>query len=276
MLRLVLLFLFAATLLPLAGPAQAETPADKTRAIADTTNIKWQQFGEDLEVAQVSYQSTPFFWAQVTFVRTALKQYRVGVIRAAEFSRKGANVSALCRLSGGAFCINANFFDQDGNPLGIVISRGISHQKMHKGGKTLTGVFQIERNELRIVNRSDFNPGSVLEAIQAGPRLITGHEPVSGVRDEERTRRSGVCIDRSSRLLFFAVSSDFIGLSIGDLQKILIHPDIDCEDALNLDGGGSSQLYLSNHVAGAAPGATELFIRGRDDVPIALALFPTT
>ncbi len=242
-------------------------------SLAQAPEVAWQKLGDDLDVAQVNYQSSPVFSSQVTFLRTSLTRYRVGIVRAAEFGKKNANVNVLCHLSKAIACINANFFDENGDPLGLVVSKGIIHQKMHKGGNTLTGVFQVGRNEMSIVNRSDFIPGVGLEVIQAGPRLLSHHQPIEGLKDDGKTRRSGLCIDEKKRLILYAVSSDIMGVSIPDMQKILLMKGLDCTDALNLDGGGSSQLYVSNDIPGVMEGATELFLRGRDDVPIAVALF---
>ena len=64
-----------------------------------------------------------------------------------------------------------------------------------------------------------------------------------------------------------------MGVSIAEIQNMLLQEGVDCRDALNLDGGGSAQFFLDSHLPGALPELQEVTIHGRDDVPVALGLF---
>ena len=238
-------------------------------------SAQWRTLGDDLEFAELSVSTRIFFSSKLTFLRTSLARYRVGLVRAAEFGWKRADVKTLCQASRAAVGINSNFFDEQGDPLGLVVTRGIMHQRIHQGGSTLTGVFQASRKRISIVNRSSFSREQALEALQAGPRLLASGQPVAGLRETlSLPKRAGVCIDSQGRLIFFAVSSRFFGLSLDTLQQTLRRPEIDCSDALNLDGGGSVQLYVSGKLPGAAHETAEISITGDDQVPVILALFP--
>jgi exopolysaccharide biosynthesis protein len=72
----------------------------------------------------------------------------------------------------------------------------------------------------------------------------------------------------------FVVSSGLLGVSLEQLQDELQRPGIDCLDALNLDGGGSSQLWVNGSIQGAPNGFEEISIQASDPVPVAFALFP--
>lgn len=232
----------------------------------------WQPVVEDLDRASVQIGSGNIFSSELTLFRTSLNNFRVEVVRALDYGRQRAAVSELCERSKGALCINANFFDEDGAALGLVVHRGITVQKIHRGGQTLTGIFFASRDGVHIVARSLFTPDRAFEAVQAGPRVIENRKPVSGVELTSRSRRSGVCVDGEKRLVLFAVSSGFLGVSMEELQAALSRRDIDCVDALNLDGGGSSQLYLDPTIRGPNKTNPGIDIKGRDDVPVALAL----
>jgi uncharacterized protein YigE (DUF2233 family) len=232
----------------------------------------WRRVGQDLEMLQREAVSAGLFTPQVTFFRTALETYDLQVLRARDFGRQRMSVASLCRLSRASLCINANFFDENGESLGLVIHRGIQLEPIHKGGSTLTAVLTVTRNNVDIVHRSSFNPKSSLEALQAGPRLVKDSRAVSGLNDNARSRRSGVCIDKNKRIIVFITSSNFAGLSFSELQQELLRSEIDCIDALNLDGGGSSQLFLSSEITDPSPGLSDLHIAGRDEVPVVLAL----
>jgi exopolysaccharide biosynthesis protein len=243
------------------------------RSIADEFTVEWKKVGDDLEIASVDVQTKNFLKAEAVMVRSALQRYRVGVVRAAEYGLLRGSVKTLCRAGRATVCINANFFDESGSPLGLVISRGIEHKRLHKGGDTLTGVFQVTRDGPQIISRADFEPAKVIEAVQAGPRLLLSGSKVQGLRDLASTRRSGVCLDAEHRLIMFAVSPGIVGISVEEMQNLLLDPGINCQNALNLDGGSSSQLYINSAVLGAVSGFQEVSVPGRDDVPVALGLF---
>jgi len=232
----------------------------------------WRAIAPDLETTVVS---TGPFSADLVLVRTQLKRYRIEVIQASVFGSPRGSVNRLTESAGAILGINANFFDEIGRPLGLVVSRGKGIQRLHGGGKTLTGVFAIDSNGPRIDSRISYSPTGVREAIQAGPRLIANGAAVHGLKSSgAAARRAGVCIDNAQRVIFFVVSSGFLGLTFDELQRILIRPGIDCRDALNLDGGGSAQLRVNPGIVQGGLKTAEIFIPGADEVPVILGLFP--
>lgn len=241
------------------------------------TPVVWRIVGDDLKIAKVKFSPKPLFYTEMLFLKTTLKRYRVGVILAEEFGRDRASAKFLCQKAKAVACINANFFDTDYKPLGLVIKRGIKYNPMHKEGQTLTGVFSFNNKQLTIINRSALSLRNTIGAVQAGPRLISNGKALSGLREKSSlSRRSGVCIDKNNHLIFYAVSSGLLGISIQKLQELLLHPRIACQSALNLDGGGSTQFYMTNKLSGAPEDFKDFVIYGRDDVPVALGLFPTS
>jgi hypothetical protein len=54
---------------------------------------------------------------------------------------------------------------------------------------------------------------------------------------------------------------------------VLIHPSIECVEALNFDGGGSSSMYISGEIQGHAGAIKEENFPGTDEVPVAIGLF---
>jgi len=236
---------------------------------ADTDS--WRRIAPDLETTSAS---TGAFSADLILVRSRLERYRVGVVQATDHGVQRASVRRLVEATGAILGINANFFDEAGRPLGLVTSQGAVRQRLHGGGRTLTGVFAVDGRGPRIDSRISYSPVGVQEAIQAGPRLVTQGVPTAGLKSSgAAARRAGVCLDRENRLIFFAASSGFLGLTLEELQRILTRPEIDCRDALNLDGGGSAQLYVSPGVVAGGLRTAEIFIPGADEVPVMLGLF---
>lgn len=237
--------------------------------VAQEVSVKFERVGDDLEIAESQIDTGTLFDARVVLVRSSLRRYNIAAIQAAN---GGSDVRQMCENSRAIACVNANFFDVDGKALGLVVSRGITHHKIHLGGRTLSGVLALTPEGVRIGERDAINLASVSEAIQAGPLLVV--EGVKRAINEKGapTRRAGVCLDANKRLILYAVYSSFSGVSISAVQDLLVSKGVGCRDALNLDGGGSAQLFVSPHLPGAAQDFTGVDIQGRDQVPVALGL----
>jgi exopolysaccharide biosynthesis protein len=236
----------------------------------DDSAVAWNTLNPGLEFSRLSLHSGTVFSSSMILLR-ADSSYSLRAIRATQFGWNRASVKALCKAAGADACINANFFDEQGRALGLVVSRGIIYNKMHHGGGTLTGVLYSTDKETRIVHRDSFSFNGALEAIQAGPRLLVDGKPIEGVKDSSSSSNlSGVCIDANRRLVLFRVNAGVFGGSLNGLQKNLLRPDIGCVDALNFDGGGSSQLFIS---ADATSLENDESLPGEDDVPVAMGFF---
>lgn len=247
-------------------PCEAQSP---------TEPFTWEKLGGGLEQTNFRINGDSIISSSIAIVRSDMRSHRIGVIRASEFGWKQATVQSLCKASGAVACINANFFDEQGKPLGLVISRGILHQKVHKGGGLLTGVLFVTSKAIGVAHRDGFSTEGVVEAVQAGPRLVSKGNIVEGLRESSRSSNlSGICIDAQDRLSIFRVTSGVFGGSLHQLQNVLIQPQLGCVEALNFDGGGSSSMYISGEIQGHAGAVREENFPGTDEVPVAIGLFP--
>lgn len=240
---------------------------------ADQVKVNWVNIAPDLEVSEIGVPA--LFSSQLLLVRTSLKDFKFSVGLASDFGSQVTTAKGIAEKSGASLAINANFFDPDLKALGLVVNRGIQRNKIHKGGRVLTGIFELNSSGLGIYHRDGYSSSRAIEAIQAGPRLIADGQSISGLETNDGvTRRSGICIDQKGRVIIFCSVSNLGGISLGNLQVILSDPGIGCKDALNLDGGGSAQLFIKNR--GSAPGANsyERFFPGMDEVPVFLLLKP--
>lgn len=235
----------------------------------------WIKLGDDLELLERSFPTDALIGTPMVFIRSKLSRYRIEVVRAREFGWKRATIKALTIKSNAAAGINANFFDENGKALGLVVSRGTLFQGVQMGGSVLTGIFVAAPNSISILPRTKFNPEGFSEAVQAGPRLLINGVRVAELREQETSsRRAGVCVDEEKRVIFYSVASTLSGITMNALQDALLSSDIKCRDALNLDGGGSAQLYLSNTIAGGTSSPRSIYIFGRDEIPVGLVLVP--
>jgi uncharacterized protein YigE (DUF2233 family) len=239
--------------------------------------LTWEKLSSGLEQTNFKINGDSIISSSIAIVRSDMQSHRIATIRASEFGWKHATVQALCKAAGAVACINANFFDEQGKPLGLVISRGIIHQKLHKGGGLLTGILFVTPKSVGVAYRDTFSTEGVVEAVQAGPRLVSKGTIVEGLKESSRSSNlSGICIDAQQRVSIFRVTSGVFGGSLHQLQSVLTQPQIGCVEALNFDGGGSSSMYISGEIQGHAGAVREENFPGTDEVPVAIGLFPAS
>ncbi len=240
------LYLLLLAILLLAQPCPVMAEFRVLKPGFETGGIKVQSgiFASELAIVRVD----PKLWS--------LRVYKSSEPKTAQEVSTATNSDAV---------INANFFGTDLKPLGLIIADSKLQHPLQLGGKTLTGVFFRDRNQSKIVFRDKFKVSNeITEAIQAGPRLISEGQSIS-IPQDSSTRRSAIAIDRKGRILLFASKDRFPGLSLVELQEILLRKELEIQDALNLDGGGSSQLYVSSQNPG-----NKIDVSGGDKVPVFL------
>ncbi len=244
-------------------PIRVESPPSQ-----DLPGI-WKPVTTDLWSAQVTLPGNAIFSSELLAFRSTLTKFSVAILKASEVGTQRSTVRYLADSAGAVVAVNGSFFDEYGKPLGLIVARGILTQPLHKRGNTLTSVFAIGGGRPQIRARSEFSPASITEAIQAGPRLLKGGSAVPGLDERDTiTRRSGLCIDRGGALVMFATSSRLRGVTLSQLQQVL-PSTFGCVDAINLDGGGSSQMFFRGF---SSAGIESISLDGQDLVPNAIGL----
>lgn len=156
--------------------------------------------------------------------------------------------------------INGGYFDGEGKPMGLRV----------RGGKRLTrlrkanwGVFWIKNGRAKIQHTRDYSSTTRPdEAIQCGPRLVVAGKTTD--LKPQWDRRTGIGIDRSGRVVLAIADGQ---LSLEEFAKAFAASNgLGCRDALNLDGGGSTQLAYTRNgkrevVDGAWPVPDAIAIR---------------
>jgi len=181
----------------------------------------------------------------------------------------GANTKTFAEMTGAIAAINANYFDEKGRALAYLktaakeINRSVSKHSLY------TGVFGLRDGSPFVMHRDDFKPSQASEALQSGPLLLHRGTTVGVMRGLGRyARRAVVGIDRDGRVIIAVTDAVLGGLSFAELQALFAKPkaQLDTTDLLNLDGGGSAQLYLK-------AGSLEEWVAGTTDVPVAIGFF---
>lgn len=241
-----------------------------TEESSATDAIRWQEVEPGYAIARYNISSPgALIPSPVVIARFDPDYFIFQAVSAKKLNRDQSDVKAFVEHELGFAAINANFFDTAGAALGLVVDHGQVTNRLHSGGNALTGVIFQDLDGLRIVHRSEFRHNTEIEfALQAGPRLIADGKPLPIESAHATSRRSGCAITRSGNLLLYATVLRFPGATLMEIQKLLLVPGLDVKDALNFDGGGSSQLYLTRVDGGGDP----LLISGGDTIPVALVV----
>ena len=177
---------------------------------------------------------------------------------------KTTSIRSLVEKSGALLGVNANFFDPTGKPLGLVMKNG----KVISAKKDISwwGIFSMEKNKAKIVHSSDWSSKNHPDvAFQAGPRLVVAGR-VPALKDES-SQKTAIGINRKGHIILLVT---YYPLSIRELAQLMSLPEskggLDCNYALNFDGGSSSQLY-------AKIGDFELKVPSFVGVPVGLGVF---
>jgi hypothetical protein len=158
--------------------------------------------------------------------------------------------------------INASFFDTEGRAMGLAVDEGRS-----TGGsrRPSWGALVVEGKKARITLGADIGDHPAPRLIVQGiPRLVVGGK-VPGLKPQF-AERSAVCAGGSSVTLVVSTKAEanaFARFLAGSPEK----GGLGCLDALNLDGGPSTQLVVK------LPGL-DLSLRGGWGVPNALVVTP--
>ena len=113
---------------------------------------EWKKLDEDLYFKSINYDSG-LFSSDLILIRTKLEKFALSVVPAKELGKESIYVDDAVKAKNAVLGINANYFDEFGNPLGLVVSKGIQRSKVHKGGDTLTGIFYLNKSSYNIINR---------------------------------------------------------------------------------------------------------------------------
>lgn len=227
------------------------------RAYADG----WQKLASGIEYRDMG-ASIINPWSHIHVFRVNLKQNELRVVSAKSLNKTNASASEFATLSHGLIAINGGFFTQEFKPLGL----RISNYKTLNPLKPISwwGIFYTQNNNAYLSNIKNFKTNdSINFAIQSGPRLI-----VKGRKIQLKpgyAQRSALGITAKGKVILLVTEN--LTMTTEELAKLMSTAPLSCQDALNLDGGSSSQVY-------AKMKGLNLNVHGFSNVSDALVVVP--
>ncbi len=147
--------------------------------------------------------------------------------------------------------VNGGFYDQQGDPIGWLISQRRTISQPVKSD-LLNGYLSLKNNQIFI---DSTRPTSWVDfGLQTGPLLIANNAPlILKIKDDESKRRIVAAKTNDNQLIFLAIvgqDSLFSGPMLADTPAITaaIANQINANftSAINLDGGSASAFYTED------------------------------
>ncbi|CAM4420393.1 MAG: hypothetical protein LEGION0403_FIIPPAGN_02155 [Legionella sp.] len=177
-------------------------------------------------------------WSHIYAFRIDLNNNKLAIVSAKSLALKNASADQFAEHSQALLSINGGFFDHQFNPLGLRINNYRQENPLKR--ISWWGVFYIKQNKAHISSLSRFSQDNEISfAMQSGPRLlIKGRIPSLKPGEADR---SALGITAKGKVIILVSTN--ATMSTNKLAHLLKAPPLSCVDAINLDGGSSSQLY---------------------------------
>lgn len=155
------------------------------------------------------------------------------------------DLAAAMQRAHGLAGVNGGYFDPHNAPVGLLVSGGKLIAPLRKA-RLLSGVLTVSKGRVELLRSAEYSSRkNPIAALQCGPFLVDGGQPVAGLNDNRSARRTFILTSGSDRAALGFCSS----VTLAELGDILatprITPDLKVQRALNLDGGSSSAFWFA-------------------------------
>lgn len=164
-----------------------------------------------------------------------------------------ADAAEAARTRGGVAGINAGFFTPEGAPLGWVVSAGKISGSWNSASSLGSGIWHVNSSGTNAISRREQlgrnAAAGMRELIQAGPLLVENGRAVSGLESTKTSARSIIFWDGGTQWwtgCSTPCTLDALAQALAKDQPA----GWPIRQALNLDGGRSSDLWISGSVSG--------------------------
>lgn len=189
---------------------------------------------------------------EINLVEIDLKKYRKKIHIAAD-SKELKKTSQFATEAGALVAINGGFFDmKNGGSWDYVKVNNKVINTTKKKTDRANAILLIDKKAIKIQSDSaiDYEKSSVPSMLVSGPLLIyQGQNAMLSDNpfNNNRHPRSAIAITSDQKLIFIVVdgrNSLAAGMNLTELAKTLRW--LGAKDAMNVDGGGSSTLYVKD------------------------------
>ncbi len=183
-------------------------------------------------------------------------------LRMSSEANRGKTVSSIAEAEGAVIAVNASFFREDHSVCGVAVARGTPWKRVHDD-RCIHGIGWGRAPEswtlfsTKGLAKGPF-PAGVTEVVSGYPTLLNGGVPCDGSTPvcaipsaapasfREKNPRTILGVDAARTKAFLVVvdgrRADAAGLALE--ESIALLRSLGVHDAVNLDGGGSTELWI--------------------------------
>lgn len=175
----------------------------------------------------------------VSVLEVDLRKAKLRVVDATGKER----TSALAAKTRAVAAVNGGYFNGKGDPVGLLKIDG-----KILGDANERPAIGVDAKDRVLIRASPGSWKDAVHAMGAGPMLVEeGKVRVGGGFGHEKSRhpRTAAGLAAKSRLILVAVDGrvpEALGMTCEELAKLMI--DLGCHTAINLDGGGSTTMWV--------------------------------
>ena len=177
-------------------------------------------------------------WPHIHVFKVKIRAYEFKLLMQQELGQRFPSIQQYAEYQHAPLAFNGGFFDSRHRPLGLRISAS----KQLNPFKPISwwGVFQIKHQQASILSANNIKARDHVEfAIQSGPRLIVDkHIPALRPGYAERT---ALCVLKPDEVAVI-ITQNF-PMTLKQLAMTLQGAPLYCDNAINLDGGSSTQFF---------------------------------
>ena len=251
-------------------PGQAPTRVKFNDTLTVTETGSWRSVRKGVEQRKIAFlRSEPNYTMELKLLRLDPQIISARLLSSSDMQAKSATAQSFVEISGAIAAVNGNYFDERGRPLAYLKTADKEINRVVSKHALYTGMFAIIDGNPMVLHRDEFTPAQAREALQSGPLLLNRGTAVQTMPGLGRyARRSVLGIDKAGRIVIAVTDAVIGGLSFVELQELFSNNkwQLDTPELLNLDGGGSAQLYFKL-------GRAEESVPGTSEVPIAIGFF---
>lgn len=164
-----------------------------------------------------------------------------------------ADAESAGRGHGGLAAVNAGFFTPEGEPLGLVIAAGKRSGTWNTASSLGSGAWHADHAGNTAISRREKlgkpAAATMQELLQAGPMLVENSRPIGGLEAGKSRVRTLIAWDGNTRW-WIGRSSPCTLAALARALASAGPAGWPVRHALNLDGGRSADLWISDAVQG--------------------------
>lgn len=167
--------------------------------------------------------------------------------------RRFPDAESAARSAGGIAAVNGGFFTPAGEPLGLVVAGGRRFGAWNCASSLGSGVWHADgEGKMAIRRRQVLGKALAMamqELLQAGPLLVENGRAVGGLENTRTSARTMILWDGGERWWIGRAAPCTLA-RCADILATSSPVGWPVKQALNLDGGRSSELWVSGKVTG--------------------------